>query len=261
MAGTPRAWPSPPTAVCPPWFSTLEPASGGSPPCWETDPSGGTILLGHLHWDHTQGLPFFAAGDAEGASVSLLLPAQGADPAAVLERCMAPPHCPVRPADLLGEWTVADVDAGRHEIEGFDVLAMEIPHKGGRTFGYRVGDGRATIAYLSDHTPLSLGPGPEGIGAYHEAAMALTEGVDLLIHDAQDSTDELTRTRRRGFGHSAADYAVELARRCDVARVLLFHHDPSRTDAEIDAMVARYGSGNPRVEGAREGTVHVLPGG
>ena len=113
----------------------------------------------------------------------------------------------------------------RTTIEGFDVLALEIPHKGGRTFGYRVSDGRASIAYLSDHGPVALGPGPDGLGPYHEAALALADGVDLLVHDAQHTAEELPAAA--AFGHSAAEYAVALAERAGAGRVLLFHHDPT----------------------------------
>ena len=118
-------------------------------------PFVGTILLGHLHWDHTHGLPFFAAGNRAESKVRLLLPEQGEDAEELLARAFSPPHFPIRPRQLGEGWTFDNLKEGEHEIEGFTVLAREIPHKGGRTFGYRVSDGRATIAYLSDHSPIS----------------------------------------------------------------------------------------------------------
>ncbi len=96
--------------------------------------------------------------------------------------------------------------ARRRAIEGFTVLALEIPHKGGRTFGFRVTDGSATIAYLSDHCPTALGPGPDGLGEYHEAALALARRCDLLVHDAQYLDEELER--RASFGHASCGYAA-----------------------------------------------------
>jgi len=65
-------------------------------------PFTGTILLTHLHWDHTQGLPFFGAGDRDDARVTLLLPDQqdGSDAEEVLARAMSPPHFPIRPSQL-----------------------------------------------------------------------------------------------------------------------------------------------------------------
>lgn len=197
------------------------------------EPFRGTILLGHLHWDHTQGLPFFAAGDRPDARVTVMMPAQG-DAETTLERAMSPPHFPITPSQLRGTWSFAGLEEGDHDVEGFVVTAVEIPHKGGRTFGYRVSDANATVAYLSDHCPLAHGDGPEGLGEYHPAARRLADKVDLLIHDGQYTAEELGP--RRHFGHSAIDYAVGLAALARVRRLAVFHHDPNRTDDELDTI-------------------------
>jgi phosphoribosyl 1,2-cyclic phosphodiesterase len=215
----------------------------------------GSILLGHLHWDHTQGLPFFAAGDRPDARTTLYLPAQG-DPVEVLSRFMAPPHFPIPPTSLRGTWRFEGLEAGDHEIEGFSVLALDIPHKGGRTFGYRVSDGRSSLAYLSDHNPVALEPGEHGLGPHHDTALRLAEGVDVLVHDAQHTAEELPA--KAAFGHSAAEYALTLADAAGARRVLLFHHDPNRTDDEEDALLARFGESPIPVDAAREGQVLEL---
>ena len=218
-------------------------------------PFRGALLLGHLHWDHTQGLPFSRAVDHDGAEVRLCLPAavDGQGAADVLRRAMSPPHFPIGPEGLRGRWSFEGLEPGLHRAGGFDVLAREIPHKGGRTFGYRVSDGRAAVAYLSDHGPSALGPGPDGWGPYHDEAMILAHGVDLLIHDAQHTAAELPS--RASFGHSAVDYAVGLAERAGARSVLLFHHDPDRTDRQVDALVAHLASSSPvPVAAAVEGT-------
>ena len=223
----------------------------------EGAPFVGTILLGHLHWDHTQGLPFFTAADRTDAVVRLLMPANG-DPLELLRRSMSPPHFPIGPEGLRGEWTFEGIEPGPHRMEGFDVLAREIPHKGGRTFGYRVSDDTGSIAYLSDHCPTSLGDGPDGFGEYHDAALELATGVDVLIHDAQHTVDELPE--RAHYGHSAADYAVALGKRAGVGRVVLFHHDPGRTDDEVDAIEASLqGRGVPVEAAAEDRTLKVGP--
>ena len=122
-------------------------------------PFVGTILLSHLHWDHTHGLPFFSAGDRPDARVHLRVPAQGRPARELVAQILSPPHFPITPEQLRGSWTIDDIDAGRSTHEGFEVLARDIPHKGGRTFGYRISDGRHTVAYLSDHAPQDLGHG------------------------------------------------------------------------------------------------------
>ena len=90
-------------------------------------------------------------------------------------------------------------------------MARDVPHKGGRTVGYRVSDGHSTIAYIPDHCPTELGPGPEGWGDYHPAVLDLARDVDVLIHDAHLVPEEVAA--EASFGHAAADYAVELGRR------------------------------------------------
>jgi len=219
-------------------------------------PFRGTIILGHLHWDHTGGLPFFAAGDRPDAAVRVLMPDHGIEPQQLLARTMSPPHFPITPSELRGAWTFGNIDEGHHTVEGFEVLAREIPHKGGRTFGYRITDvnGRS-IAYLSDHAPEMCGPGEEGLGVLHEAALDLAHDVDLLIHDAQHTASE-TATRQL-HGHSAAGYGALLAERSGARRLMLFHHHPNRTDSAVEAMASELTAAHARlhIEAAVEGTV------
>jgi len=221
------------------------------------EPFRGSILLTHLHWDHVQGLPFCDATDRTDARVTLFVPDQldGSDPLEVLSRGMSPPHFPVRADELRGEWSFVSLSASSLEIEGFRVVVEEIPHKGGRTYGFRVSDGSATVVYMPDHCPSALGPGPDGFGEYHQAALSLCEGAEVLIHDAQLLREELEVEAY--FGHAAAEYAVELARHANIAHVVLFHHKPSRVDDDLDALAARF-DGDPQVTVATQRTVLEL---
>lgn len=227
-------------------------------------PFSGTIALTHLHWDHTHGLPFFSAGDRPGARAQVFLPEPELEPGReqaptnphdLLARGMSPPNFPIVPSQLRGEWSFEFLGEGKSRFEGFEVLAREIPHKGGRTFGFRVGDGHSTLAYLPDHCPTALGAGPDGWGEYHEAARELVDGVDLLVHDAQLLPEELPE--QASFGHAAADYAVALGKECGARTTLLFHHHPDRTDDALDELAARLGH-EPGVGLAVEGSIHTL---
>ncbi|MGH2904641.1 MAG: MBL fold metallo-hydrolase, partial [Solirubrobacteraceae bacterium] len=175
-------------------------------------------------------------------------------------RIMSPPFFPVGPTELRGAWKLGTVAPGEHEIEGFTVLAREIPHKGGRTFGYRISDGHATLVYMPDHCPTALGSGEDGFGAYHPAALELAHDADVLVHDAQLFPAELAA--EADFGHSVADYPVELARRAGARAVLLFHHRYDRTDIALDGLARRLGATGgppePAVSVAAEGTVLEL---
>jgi phosphoribosyl 1,2-cyclic phosphodiesterase len=214
-------------------------------------PFRGTIALTHLHWDHVHGLPFFAAGDRDDATVSLLLPApeDGSDAVVALERGMSPPHFPITPLQLRGDWTFNGLQPGQVTAGPLTLLAREIPHLGGRTFGYRVTDGHAVIAYLPDHCPASFGPGPDGLGPYHDAALELADGADILLHDSFWYADEFDPAR--DLGHSAAEYAIGLAAEARAGQVVLLHHRPDRTDDELDKLAAALPDGPaPAVLGA-----------
>ena len=221
-------------------------------------PFTGTILLTHLHWDHTQGLPFFRAGDRDDARVTLLLPDQqdGTGAEEVLARVMSPPHFPIRPGQLRGSWSFGAVSPGELEAGGFTVQAREIPHKGGRTLGYRVSDGHSVAAYVTDHCPTALGPGPDGWGEYHAAAVELAAGADVLVHDAQLLAEEVAA--EAAFGHAAADYAVALAERAGARQVVLFHHRPDRTDDALDQLAQRFAAAPvPVIVAAEEQVLHL----
>jgi phosphoribosyl 1,2-cyclic phosphodiesterase len=221
-------------------------------------PFTGTIMLTHLHWDHVLELPFFAAGDREDATPTVLVPEQPeVDALGAIAHLMSPPYFPIEPTQLRGRWTFASVAPGERDVEGLTVLARELPHKGGRTLGYRISDSHSTVAYMPDHCPTMLGPGEEGFGEYHPAALELARDADLLIHDAQLHPGELAQVE---FGHSVADYGVALARRAGARRVALSHHRPDRTDDALDRLAQHFAAVEPppAVSVAAEGTVLQL---
>jgi phosphoribosyl 1,2-cyclic phosphodiesterase len=196
-------------------------------------PFRGTILLTHLHWDHVQGLPFFPPADRDDAEVTLVQPAQG-DPITVLARSMSPPHFPIRPEQLRGRWEHVALEPGQHQLGGFDVVAREVRHKGGRTFGYRIECGGVVFCYVPD--------APDD----DETIAALAAGADLFVRGAPFVASE--KSLADAYGHGTAEHAIDVARRSGVRRLVLTHHGPSRTDAQLDRIMTDLG-----VEIATEG--------
>ncbi len=208
----------------------------------------GSILLSHLHWDHVQGIPFFAAGDRPDSRVDLHLPAEGGRSGHdLLAQLMSPPAFPITPDGLKGTWTFNAIGSGRFTAEGFDVTAFDVSHKGGRTFGYRVASGASSFAYVPDHAPAAH--------ISNEALLAM-EGVDVLIHDAQFLEHE--RPRAVDYGHATIDEAITLAEKVNARSLVMYHHSPHRTDDALDDILEQFGtSGFASV--AREGMVLDLP--
>jgi phosphoribosyl 1,2-cyclic phosphodiesterase len=208
----------------------------------------GTIALTHLHWDHVQGLPFFAAGDRHASEVELFVPAQRNQTAReLLTQLMSPPLFPIEPGGLHGDWSFHTLEEGKHEIGGFTVHAADLKHKGGRTFGYRVEDESGAVAYLPDHAPVQ---------GFSDAARALVDGVDVVLHDAQFLESE--RAVADDYGHATVDEAIQLAAECGARLLVLFHHSPARTDDQLDALAGGLAAPLP-VMLAREGQVLEIP--
>ena len=210
-------------------------------------PFRGVILLTHLHWDHLQGLPFCPAVDRDDAVVQLYLPDPGRDPVEVLSQAMSPPHFPIGPDGLRGSWQFCPLPPGRRQFGPVSVLAAEIAHKGGRTYGYRLEHGGRSVAYLPDHAPV------EGLPA---GLLELVGGADILLHDGQFLPSE--RATALAFGHSVVDDVVAMAARAGVGRLVLTHHAPDRTDDELDALAARLAGAPLPVSLATEGAAILV---
>ncbi len=151
---------------------------------------------------------------------------------------------------------VAGIESGEICLDQLTLLARQIPHKGGRTFGYRVSDGHSAIAYLPDHCPTDIGSGPGGLGAYHEAALELADGADILMHDSFWYAEDFDPAET--LGHAAAEYAVGLAVAAGAKRVLLLHHRPDRTDTELEKLAAGLLANTVPVTLASDGEVICL---
>jgi ribonuclease BN (tRNA processing enzyme) len=193
-------------------------------------PFRGDLVLSHLHWDHVQGMPFCPSVDHPDANVTLHVPVLSpeVDVCALLGRAMSPPHFPIGPDGLLGHWRFDPMVAGPVGVASGSVTVAPIAHKGGLTFGIRVELDGVALAYLPDHA--LTGDGDSDI----EPALTLATGADLLLHDGQYLAEEVQVARK--YGHATIEAAADLADRCAVGGLMLTHHAPSRTDAQLELL-------------------------
>ena len=194
------------------------------------------VLVTHLHLDHVEGLRFFAPFWHVETELHIWGPPS---PLHSLEeritRAFSPPLFPIELTDTPAKVTFHDVPHEPWEIEGVQIEAKTVSHPG-PTLGYRLSVNGAALAYIPDHEPV-LGVELADLEPEWISGHALAEHVDLLLHDCQFS--EIEYSSRVGWGHSSVGHAVEFAQRAEARRLVLFHHDPDRSDDGVDRLVER----------------------
>ena len=193
-------------------------------------PFRASALVTHLHLDHIQGLPFFPPAHDRGTELDVYGPRQNErslhDAFALL---VDPPFFPLPIDEILGEIRFHEVCNDEFAIGEATVTVRPVPHLG-PTVGYRIHSRGGTLAYISDHQA------PRGLDHVDEAVLELCDGVDLLIHEGQYTAQEFQA--KADWGHCTIDYAIRVATEAGARRLCLFHHDPWRSDDDLDALVA-----------------------
>jgi phosphoribosyl 1,2-cyclic phosphodiesterase len=217
------------------------------------------LMLGHTHWDHISGFPFFTPVFARGNQVTIY-GARDLDRSLrdVLAGQMHYTYFPVPLGDLQADITFTELEEGSLQVRDATIRTHYLNHTA-VCLGYRVEADGVSVAYITDHEP--YGPVNDDNGFVHGGDRRLVEfvrGVDLLIQDAQYTPEEYRE--RRGWGHGSTDYVTDVAMGAAVHRLALFHHEPTHADDEVDRMVAyarqraaRRGCPNLEVFAAAEG--------
>jgi phosphoribosyl 1,2-cyclic phosphodiesterase len=198
----------------------------------------GDIFLTHAHWDHIQGLPFFAPMFQGGNHFTIW---GSASLQTSIDRVVRDQMNPVVFPVAFDELN-ASIDFRKiHEGDvctgtGYEVTAMDVQHPGG-ALAYRFtepGHSDRSFVYVSDNE-LQPHHRYETAEGWRAKLVAFARSATVLVHDTTYTTEEYPS--HRGWGHSTYRDGVELAIEAGVETLVLFHHEPRRTDDQMDAQV------------------------
>jgi phosphoribosyl 1,2-cyclic phosphodiesterase len=213
------------------------------------------ILISHTHWDHIQGLPFFAPFYKRGNKITVYArQREDVHLQAVFASQTEDPYFPVPLSALQADIQFHElVEGTTFDLDGARVQCTRLNHPW-VAMAYRIDADGASVVYCADTAPFTDvllenefirtapeigGPLPVAVATklavMRAGLVAMCRGADLLIYDTQFTPDEYRQ--RPHWGHSTPDDALAIAREAGVARVCLFHHAPMRTDDQLDGIL------------------------
>lgn len=186
------------------------------------------LLLSHGHWDHIQGYPFFAPIYQHGREIRVCHEVEGNETSleAIL-RQMDGSTFPVRADELPSKVTTVHEQDRYLDGQPFRTTRKLLNHPGGG-YAYRIEEDGVIVAYVTDN---ELEP-PGTLSTSYAEWVDFCQGVDLLIHDAQYVENDMPG--KHGWGHSLISQVRQLAVDAQVQNLVMYHHDPERTDNELD---------------------------
>jgi phosphoribosyl 1,2-cyclic phosphodiesterase len=212
------------------------------------------VFVSHYHYDHLQGLPFFTPMFDPRSRFTFYGPTRlGRTVQDVIVGQMQQPYFPVT-AEMVFRAQVTYrpfAEGDRLQLGEAVVTALEVNHPGGN-LAYRVDYRGRSVVYATDCEH----------GSDRDAKLeAFSQGADLVIYDAMYSEDEYmgrVGSPKIGWGHSTWQNAIRLADNASVKKLCLFHHDPTRTDRDLEAVLRQVRRQRPDAFGAREGQIVSL---
>ena len=186
------------------------------------------LLLSHGHWDHIQGYPFFGPIYQPDREIIVFQGVEGNAVAlgAILEQ-MDGSNFPVHAGDLPSRISTIDEVEEYLLDKPYLTQRKDLNHPGGG-HAYRIEEDGVSFAYITDN---ELDP-PEAPHTSYDEWVEYCRGVDLLIHDAQYIENDMPA--KHGWGHSLISQVRQLAVDAQVKNLVMYHHDPERTDGELD---------------------------
>ncbi len=200
------------------------------------------LLLTHFHWDHIQGLPYFAPLYRPSNEVSIYAGRPADETRSLLTGQMAHPYFPVQFDLVTSVSQFVELPPSGLEIAALSVRPFPLQHPQGAT-GFRIEYNGRVIVHACDTE--------HGDPALDRTMREYAENADVLIYDAQFTPYEYQS--KKGWGHSTWEEAVRIARECKVKHLILFHHDPTHDDTCLLEIERQARSHFENTDVAREG--------
>jgi phosphoribosyl 1,2-cyclic phosphodiesterase len=204
------------------------------------------VFLSHYHWDHIQGIPFFAPMYGRKHNVAFRAAGALGKVRSLLWGQMSTPYFPVNLGDLVAQHSFEELD-GPLKVGSVIIHPFALNHPQG-SFGYRVEADNKVFVYACDHE--------HGNQAVDTRLREFAQGADLLICDAQYTPEEYQS--RRGWGHGTWKDSTAVARDAGARQLVLFHHDPDHDDECLRRIAVEAGREFENTIAGREGCVVEL---
>jgi len=236
------------------------------------------IFLSHTHWDHIMGYPFFTPIFIPKTELDVYGPVSFEDDP--LEKVVGDQlryrYFPVRQEELAATIRYTALKESEQDLGGGLRLRTKYLNHPILVLGYRFEFEGKVLCTAYDHEPYqnvfemepddprydaeAVKEGADAAAGENEKVMQFFRGADLLVHDSQYTNQEYRHGKppKKGWGHSTFEWAINAAHKARVKHLVLFHHDPDRSDAELEGLVNGYrasiaGKSRMQVSIAQEG--------
>ncbi|MEO7965453.1 MAG: MBL fold metallo-hydrolase [Gemmatimonadaceae bacterium] len=197
----------------------------------------GDLFFSHAHWDHIQGLPFFTPAFQSANHFTLWgSPAMESSLEVVLRQQMSPVVFPVAFDQLSARMEFCQIERRVQTAKSYTMRTITVRHPGS-ALGFRMspdGDENRSVIFIPDNELDRDGDHADSASS-RDALVDFARGAKVLIHDAMYTGTEYMD--HRGWGHSSYRDAVDFAIAAEVETLVLFHHEPDRSDDALNTQI------------------------